>query len=408
MKSKLLSMCLSLLIAVAIWLYVTNVVSPESSEVFRDIPVQFQSVSLLEERGLIITEISHPEVSLQLFGNRTDLMRLNSDNIRVFADVSKIYEPGVHEISYTESFPGTIASGAVEIQSRSPATIRVTVEKKATKKINVEVEYKGAVPQGYLTDEANIQLSAKSINISGPESVVEAVDAAKVTVDLTNRTETISHNHSYLLVDRDGNAIVSDKIRADVSFVYVSLQIRMLKEVPVTYDVIYGSGATPENTKITANVQSVKISGHKNLLEQISSIHLGQIVLADRMESGTITLPIEMPTGVRNETSTRLVSVEITFNGLETKNLSTSNIQAINVPNGMNVVFVTKKLNVTIRGTKEALEKVDASDITVLVDFAYTREGTSTMPVEIAINTGNQTDVGAIGQYTLIADMHRG
>jgi hypothetical protein len=68
MKSKVLSMCLSLFVSVCIWLYVTNVVSPESSEVFRDIPVQLQSVSLLEERGLVVTNVRNPAITLTLTG----------------------------------------------------------------------------------------------------------------------------------------------------------------------------------------------------------------------------------------------------------------------------------------------------------------------------------------------------
>ncbi len=407
MKSKLLSICLSFLMSIGIWLYVTNVVSPESSETFRDIPVEIQSLALLEERGLVITSISHPQIDLQLSGNRTDLMQLNSGNIRVYADVSKIYEPGEHALSYTQVFPGTVPDSAIEVLSRSPDAIRVTVERKASKKLNVEVEYRGAVPQGYLTDEANIQLSAKTVHISGPQSLVEAAVTAKITVDLTNCTETISNYYQYSLVDASGNLIASDSIRSDVAFIHVSLQIRQLKEVPITFDVIYGGGATASNTSIQASMETIQISGHKNILKDISSIHLGEIVLAEKMESGNIVLPVELPAGVRNETNDQEVVVSVTFTGLETKTLWVTNIKAVNVPEGMVATFVDKKLQVKIRGTKEEIAEVDASEITVLVDFGATREGTSSMPAKIIVDAGDQSNVGAVGTYTLIADMRR-
>ncbi len=407
MKSKIFSVCLSLLMSVGLWLYVTNVVSPESSETFRNIPVELQSVALLEERGLVITSISHPEIDLQLSGNRTDLMQLNSGNIRVYADVSKIYEPGEHEISYTQVFPGTVPDGAIEVQSRSPDRIRVTVERKASKKLNVEVEYRGAVPQGYLTDEANIQLSAKTVHISGPQSLVEAATSAKIIIDLTNCTETISQYYQYSLVDASGNLITSEGIRSDVAFIHVSLQIRQLKEVPITFDVIYGGGATPSNTKIQVSMESIQISGHKNVLKDVSSVYLGEIVLAEKVDSGNIVLPVELPSGVRNETNDQEVIVTVTFTGLEKKTLWVTNIKAVNVPEGMIATFVDKKLQVKLRGTKEELAEIDASKVTVLVDFGSTREGTSSMPAKIVVDAGDQSNVGAIGIYTLIADMRR-
>ena len=407
MKSKILSIGLSLLMSVGIWLYVTNVVSPESTENFRDIPVEMQSVALLEERGLVITSISHPTIDLQLSGNRTDLMQLNSGNIRVYADVSMIYEPGEHELSYTQVFPGTVPDSAIEVESRSPDRIRVTVERKVSKKLNVEVEYRGAVPQGYLTDEANIQLSAKTVHISGPQSLVEAAVAAKIVIDLTNCTETISNYYQYSLVDAFGNTIPGENIRSDVSFIHVSLQIRQLKEVPITFDVIYGGGATPANTSIQVSMETIQISGHKNILKDVSSIYLGEIVLAENMNSGNVVLPVELPTGVLNETNDQEVIVSITFTGLETKTLWVTNIKAVNVPEGMIATFVDKKLQVKIRGTKEELSKIDTSNITVLVDFSATREGTSSMPATILVDSDDQSNAGAIGTYTLIADMRR-
>lgn len=407
MKSKILSLCLSVVMAVGIWLYVITVVSPESQDTFRDIPVQLQGVALLEERGFVITGISYDEVSLQLSGNRTDLIQLNSSNIRVHADVSNIYEAGVHDIAYSVDFPGSIPSSAIEIQSRSPDTVRVTVEKKVSKKVDLEVVYKGAVPEGYMTDEANIQLSTKAITISGPRSVVDSVAGAQVILDLTGRTETISGPYPFVLVDADCNTVESDVVTADVSSIYVNLQIRMIKEVPLIFDVIYGGGATKENTTVTASLTSIQISGHKNVLDEISNIYVGTIDLAHIIQSDVITLPIEIPSGAKNETGTQDVSVSITFTGLETKKISTSNIVAVNVPEGMVAVFVDKKLSVTIRGTKDELSAIEENHITIVVDFGSTREGISTMPAKVIIADGIGSNVGAIGNYTLIANMQR-
>lgn len=405
MKSKLLTLCLSLVLSVGIWLYVITVVSPESQETFEGVPVQMQSLAVLEDRGLVVTDIDYTSVSLQLGGSRTDLLQLNSSNIRVYADVSTIYEPGVHYIGYTVSFPGSIPNGAIEIQSRSPDTIRVTVEKKASKRLDVTIDYKGAVPNGYITDEANIQLSTKSVIISGPQTLLESVQTARITIDLTNRTETVSGVYPYVLLDREGNVVSDEQITSDVFSIHVNLQIRKLKQVPVKYHVNYGGGATIYNTTVVANLDSIEISGHKNLIEDISVIDVGIINLWEYPDSRTVTLPIALPSGVRNESGTPEISITITFTGLVTKTLSCSNIVPVNLPEGMSAKFVERRLTVTIRGTQEEVNAVSADDITITVDLSTMREGHSTMPAEIVINSDIASNVGAVGTYTLTANM---
>jgi len=404
MKSKFLYLCLSLLLSIGIWVYVITVVSPESHDTFRDIPVQMESVALLEERGLIITGISHTKVSLELFGNRTDLIQINNGNIRVYADVSKIYEEGVHDISYSVSFPGSIPNGAIEIQSRFPDTIQVTVEKKVTKKLNVTVDYQGAVPQGYLTDEANIQLSTRTVNISGPQSVLEKVYGAKVLLDLTNRTETISGMYPFVLVDVDGNQIADSSVSSDVNTIHVNLKISQFKQIPVVFDVLYNGGTTPENTEVKASVDSIMIVGHKNLLADITSIHLGTINLSQYLSDTTLHLPVNLPNGI---SGIDYVDVSIKFTGLETKTLLVSNFVPVNLPDGMKVTFQQKPLSIVIRGTRQELDAINEGNITVEVDFSTTREGAFTMPAEVVLHTEGQSNAGVVKSYTVEANMQR-
>ena len=404
MKSKLLSLCLSIVLAIGIWLYVITVVSPESQDTFRGIPVQMQSVALLEERGLIITDISHTEVALQLSGNRTDLIQLDGGNIRVYADVSTIYEAGLHEIPYSISFSGAASNGSLEIESRSPNTIQVTVEKKISKKLDISVEYQGAVPEGYLTDEANLQLSTHSVSVSGPQSILSTITGAKIKIDLSNRTETISATYPFVLVDSDGNAVTSSAVTTDVNTIHVNLKISQFKQVSVKFDVLYNGGATPQNTSVVPSVDSIQIVGHKNLLADINEIHLGTIDLSQYPANITQRFPVDLPDGV---SGISFVDVAIQFTGLETKTLQVSKFVPVNVPDGMHVTFQQKPLNITIRGTKAELESITEDNIVAEVDFSITREGASSMPVKIVINTDKPTNAGAIKSYTVDANMQR-
>ena len=55
MKNKILTILLSVGLAVALWLYVVTVVSPNSDKHYYNIPITIQSEIMLQDRGLMIT-----------------------------------------------------------------------------------------------------------------------------------------------------------------------------------------------------------------------------------------------------------------------------------------------------------------------------------------------------------------
>ena len=52
MKNKLISLLISVVVALGMWLYVITVVSPGSKAPFYNVPVYLEGASILEERGL--------------------------------------------------------------------------------------------------------------------------------------------------------------------------------------------------------------------------------------------------------------------------------------------------------------------------------------------------------------------
>ena len=129
MKNKLVSVAISLLIAFGLWTYVITEVRPGSEWTYLDVPVKLEGETVLKERQLIITGISDTSVDLTLSGNRSDLNELNSSNITLKADMTKIYDPGTHKIDYDISYPGNVASNAFTRVNQSPVSITVTVER---------------------------------------------------------------------------------------------------------------------------------------------------------------------------------------------------------------------------------------------------------------------------------------
>ena len=237
-RSKISSLLLSFAIAVGLWLYVVTNVSVEYDTTFHDIPVQFEGETAMEERGLMLTSGTDATVDLRLYGSRSNLNKLTAQNITIKVDLSRIYDPGTHEVEYDISYPGDVPSNAFITQSKVPDTITITVEKWDTKDVPVNVVYNGFVPEDYLDDRDNVLLDYEHIGITGPASVVEQIARAEIYVDMDNRTESISESFQYTLCDQEGNPVDAALITAETAQVRLDLTIRRFKELPVNYTLV--------------------------------------------------------------------------------------------------------------------------------------------------------------------------
>ena len=157
MKNKIYAALLSLACAFCLWLYVISAVSPGSTDTYYNIPIVWEGESLLNENGLMVTAVSSNTVNLKLSGNRSDLSRVNSGNITIKADLSAIREPGSQiRINYsTPTFPGDVASNAFVIESKDPDSIYVTVVRRVSKTVPMEVIWNGSPAEGFMIDREN-------------------------------------------------------------------------------------------------------------------------------------------------------------------------------------------------------------------------------------------------------------
>ena len=400
MKKKILSALLSVAMAFGLWYYVISVISPGSTDTFYDIPVVLVGETALEERGLMVTSVGNTTVDLTLSGNRSDLNQLTAANITIKANLNNIYDPGKNiQLSYSITYPGTIASNAFVEESKSPSYISVTVEKRAYKDVDVNVIYSGTVAEGFTAIEEEQTLDYSTIRISGPASVVEQITQAVVEVSLADRTESITESYRFTLCDQDGEPVNSELVIVSVDEVELTLPIRMVKTVPLVLNVTEGGGATEETTSIVINPVTIQVCGSPAALEDLNEVVLGTINLADYTEATELIYDIVLPDSVTNMTGLKQAIVTVEFPELSMRTLSVENIQILNVPEGTTVELTTKVLEILFRGPKEAIAALTAEDVMVTVDFTGAELGsTETYRVTISFG-GSVKDVGAVGSY---------
>ena len=409
MKNKVFMGLLSFVIAVGLWVYVVTVVNPEFEDTYYNIPVVLEGEGLLEERGLMITANENPTVSLRLKGNRSYLVEMKSSDITVLVDVSKLSRAGTFHLGFNEYFPGNIPDNAIEVQTRNPDNITVVVEERITKPVDVVVNYGGTnVPDGFICDKEGIDFgdTGPTISVTGPKSVIDRISQAVININLTGRRESImEESFAYTLCDEAGNPVDAKMVKTNVGQVDVTLRIQRYKDIELKVEVVDGGGATEKTSAITILPDKIRISGNETMLEKIEDVLvIGTIDLSKLLEDTQLTFDIVLPENVTNESNVTEATVDVKFPNLRIKTLNITQINAVNVPEGMEVDMITQKLEIKVRGPIALVERVKASDISVTVDFSLAELGTATMRADVIVG-GKFLDLGVVGTYQVSATL---
>ena len=140
------------------------------------------------------------------------------------------------------------------------------------------------------------------------------------------------------------------------------------------------------------------------MLEDLDELVIGTINLSEMLLDETLTFPVIVPPDVTNETGVEQATVDVKFPQLMIKTFKLKEINAINVPEGLEVDMITEALEVKVRGPINLVKKMKETDLTVTVDFAGAQIGTATMSAEVTLSEEFK-DVGAVGTYQVSATL---
>lgn len=403
MKNKFLAILLSAVVAFGLWIYVITVVSPESEKTYYEIPVVLQNKEILAERGLMIVSDT-PTVTLSLKSDRTILNDLNEANINVITNVANIEKPGTHSLTYTIAYPGNIPDNSVSVQSSSTDLIVLDVENRIRKTVPVVLDFgESSVPADYIADIKNPVLDYTSVEISGPESVVNQITQAVIRVDLKDQTKTIVRETQYALCNEAGEPVDAEKITTNVGKINLSVKIQRVKEITLNIEKIYGGGAAETNSTVKQDLTTIRVAGSEALLEKLDALTVGTVDLSKLMENTTLFFDINLPEGVTNLTGVDRVEVEVSFDNLMVKTFEITDFRTANVPEGLEAVLITQRKEVTLRGPADQIQSLTASDIWMEADFSGEQAGTVTVNGRVIIE--KYPGIGAVGTYEVSATL---
>lgn len=396
---------LSVFLAVILWLYVRAEKDPVSDARIRNIPVQITGSSVLSSKGLTVAGLSSDRVSTTLQAPASVLSDISRKNITATIDVSRIDEAGEHTLSYNIVLPTNVNTDGVVIQEKEPETITVTVEKLYTSTLPIEFRFEGSVAKGYQAGTPTID--PVNITISGAVEQVNRVARAVVVLEAKDLKEQYTGDLPIRLLDANGDELKDLDVELSSETAYVVYPIVVVKEIPLTVNIIAGGGATQENISEPLIVPSkITVAGTQEDIDHLTEISLGSIDLSKVVGTSNFTFTIDLDPSLENVTGITEAKVTVTVSGLETRSFEVGNIKLQNIPRGYSAKADTEAKTVYVRGTADELAMIDSSQLRIVADLKeVTGSGTYTIPVRVYLDAG--TEVGVIGDYSIVVSVTR-
>lgn len=395
-RNKVLQVIASILVAVAIWVYVDVEKAPERTKTIRDIPVEFSGESTtLADKNLMLLSGYDTTVDLTIKGTKRELVKINKDNVRLVASTSSIDSVGVHTLRWDVVYPDGVQSSALSVDWASKYKVTVTVGELYTKEVPVNCVVTGTVADGYFTGET--VLDPTTLVLRGQRDDLLNVAYAKLTVDISDATRSVIQTESVQLYDNDDNPVDNSNIRTNASLIQAKVPVLTTKEVSLAVELSGVPGSAGQSIKTTITPSSVRLIGEADVLENIDEIVLATLYIEDLDIWQQNSYVVTAPDGTWLANSNEVATVEITMEGIEEKTVTVDTFSYTNVPSGL-YAEVMDTLDVRLWGLSEELAELKADAITASVDLSSVTE-TGSCRVPVTVTVSGYRDVAVKGSY---------
>lgn len=402
-KNKVMRIVISIVAALAFWIYMEIEEPVDVTTEVRNIPVEFTGEdTTLADRGLMLLSGYDTTVDLELQGSRSVLWKLNKDEVRVVVNTASITSAGVQTLKYTPVFPDEIPNNAITVKNASVWNVTVKVGELYTKEVPIKVELRGSVPEGYFTED--VIVDPVKLTLRAPREELLNVSYAKVTLNIGDATSTLIKTLDYTLYDYNDIPVYNDEIRASTKLIQATLPIRTSKEVPLRVELI-GAEQHSDSVHVEISPETVTIVGEEDAISGINAITLDKIYVEDLVTglNGPYSYTIKTPAGVSTQNGIKEAIVTVAVNGTTEGSVIVEKVNCEGVADGLRAQVITP-LKVSLWGTEEAVLTMTPEQVLVRVDVSeITEVGVYTLPAVITLQ--NTEGVSVRGQYEVTVEV---
>lgn len=368
---------LALLLAVVVWAVAVNEENPNEEKLFPT-TVKVGPVNLPED--LILVEQSITQTAVTIRAPRTVWDTLVAGQIHITADFTGL-PPGEHVIPLRAQLDVPIG----QVTKLNPATIRVTLESRATRELPVSVEQVGEPARGY--EAGHFDLSTLTAVVSGPASAVDRVSKLTATISLEGLKTDLRKDVALDPVDASG------KLVADVSIEPASVQVKVpitqkqgFRDVAVTVDYAgqVAAGYRITNITVAPPVITVSSSDPQRVEALPGFVKTQALDLTGASDDIVVRLPLALPEGVSVEGEPS-VQVQVNIAAIESSQTEQRQLEFQGLGPGLSATASPDTVVVLVSGPLPVLDRLKQEDVRVILDVTGLEPGTYSLTPEVSL-----------------------
>lgn len=392
LKNNLGLKILAVVFAVFLWWMVLNVDDPIGTKKY-NVGVTITNAEVITDAGKSyqILDDTH-SVTVTVKARRKVLSAIEKKDIVATADLREMQGTSVPIRIQISGF-----EGEYEEASAIPQNIQLKVENTQKKTFPITAVATGTPRAGYAVGTMNV--SPKTVDISGPESLIEKISKVVAKVDVSELKDKNKGNvdaeiqTQLLYYDAADNLISKDLLTSncDKKGVTVSVDLWKTKNLELNFDTSKIHTADGYSfAGIEVEPKTIEVIGKPEQLDALSEIKVAAQVLEQKNLSEDVELTIDiaecLPEGITladeriNQVAVRIL---IEKKGTKTIRLATRAIQLHN-PSEYKVQYDEEEVELTFTGAKEVLEQLNQEDIEAKIDLSEFAE-TGKYEVEVIV-----------------------
>lgn len=365
-KYDLLNKLIAVFTSIVFWAIVMDIKNPVILVGFDNISLEYVSLNQTpNEYELVVTSEQSPSVDIKVKGPRSEVAQINNSNIIITCDLSSIKEPGDYQLTYSVKLPFS----DMEVSSKSPEKLNVTIDYIATSEIPVYVDLIGEPELTYSFDNIYI---APSITISGPSKEIYQISSAYISIDTSNASSSITGEFDVALINVYGDETLSHTILQSNQSLYAHLPILQTISIPNIVDLVYGDIVNPKYIKgYEISPKYSYIVGEPQFLVGVDSIYLGEISVDDTRfgKSEFVFLLPELENIDYVDTTTSTAVVQIDFTDYTSQHFDVTNFIIDDISNNKKINVLADALEVEIFGSELHLNTLELDNLSIIANI---------------------------------------
>lgn len=375
---------LALVLGISVWISAVTSADPDEVRIYPN-PVPLEIVG--KDSSLIITsEVpSNVEVTLRAPHSVWEQLTAQENSVQATLDLSGL-GPGEHNVDVQLR----VLVRPYQIVLANPEIVSVILEPIATRTLPLELSLSGVPATGY--QAGDVELEPTEVVISGPKSLVDQVERARVYVNLDGIREDIDQSSTIQIVDENNAVVRGLSVTPENAHVVVPVsQQGGFRDVAVKVVVTgqIAAGYRLENISVFPPVVTVFASDPELVNTLPGIVETLPLDLQDANEDISTRLAVNLPENV-TLVGEQSVQVNVGISPIQTSlTLLNQPINVLGLSEGFAVQVFPQTVDVIISGPLPVLDALTPQDVIVTVDVTGLDLGTHQLTPQVDVLVDN-------------------